>query len=372
MLISKGYDLTNKEVVFVDGDRYTTDGKKWVYIPKKPYEYSPYGSVFKYSHDVSPAKNALGAKGCIDCHSNKSHFFFGKVMKIPFDKNANPVFEPQYKLIGYNGNPRQHKGIVGIFSVSFKWFTIIVLLGLFIHIILDFTARIREKNKLDREIEGEYQRFNSNFLAQHLLLVISVVLLTISGIFLWCTRYPGSYTATHISALCGGLDFWRVVHRIGGIILIIAAIYHIIYSIVCADGRKDFIEMLPKKKDFKDFGKNLMWFLGISKERPRFGRFSYFEKFDYWAVYWGCVIMIGTGVFMWFPDILKRIFPDITYKVFDVLKEIHAHEAYLAILAIFIWHIYNVHFRPGRFPGVKTWITGRLSLKEKELEHPLE
>lgn len=102
MLKKKGESLEKKTVVFVDGDRYTSDGSTWTDIPKKPFEYSPYGSVFKYSHDVCPAKNALGAKGCTDCHSFDSPFFTQPVMTRPFDENARPSYEPNAKLLGFS------------------------------------------------------------------------------------------------------------------------------------------------------------------------------------------------------------------------------------------------------------------------------
>lgn len=102
MLETKGEILDGREVVFVDGDRYTSDGNTWTDIPKKPYEYSPYGSVFKYSHDISPAKNALGANGCKDCHAFNSPFFSQPVMTRPFDENARASYEPNAKLLGFS------------------------------------------------------------------------------------------------------------------------------------------------------------------------------------------------------------------------------------------------------------------------------
>jgi thiosulfate reductase cytochrome b subunit len=375
MLEKKGESLHGRQVVFVAGDRYTTDGKTWTNIPKKPYEYSPYGSVFKYSHDICPAKNALGAKGCADCHSDKSDFFFAKVMKQPFDGKGKPTYEPQYRLMGFDGHPRRYTGIAGATAAFFKWLTIVVLAGLFIHILLDFIGRRREIKKahgIDTQLTGAYQRFNTNFLAQHLLLVASVILLSVSGIFLWGLRYPGAHWAAALTGMAGGIDFWRLVHRVGGLILIFACFYHLLYCIVHPEGRRDFLLMLPRTKDFVDLSKNLAWFVGRAKERPRFGRFAYFEKFDYWAVFWGCVIMVGTGLAMWFPEIVKLLVPGINAQGFDAFKEAHAHEALLAVAALFIWHVYNIHFRPGRFPGSLTWMHGRMSRTEKEQEHPEE
>jgi hypothetical protein len=117
---------------------------------------------------------------------------------------------------------------------------------------------------------------------------------------------------------------------------------------------------------------NLRFFLGASDRRPAFGRFTYFEKFDYWAVFWGCAIMIGTGLALWFHGLVRTVVPRIPVSAFDVFKEAHAHEAVLAFLAVVIWHAYNVHLGAGRFPWNWAWIHGRVRREELEAEHPLD
>ncbi len=100
MLKVKGKLPEGSKVVFVNGNRYTIDGIKWEKIPKKPYEYSPYGSVFKFSHDITPAKNALGANGCTDCHSFNASFWGKPVMTIPFDAKGKAHYESNFKFLG--------------------------------------------------------------------------------------------------------------------------------------------------------------------------------------------------------------------------------------------------------------------------------
>lgn len=250
-----------------------------------------------------------------------------------------------------------------------------VLAGLFIHIILDFFARLRlrRSEKLaETAAEKTVQRFNTHYLTQHLLLIINVLLMVISSIFLWGLRYSGATWAASLTGALGGVDFWRLVHRAGALVLILTSIYHLIYSLVHPDGRRDFKQMIPTGKDFRDFGQNMLWFIGARPERPQFGRFSYFEKFDYWAVFWGCAIMIVSGLALWVPEIFRLIIPSASPAFFEAMKEAHSHEAMLAVLAIFIWHIYNVHFRPDRFPGTFFWVHGRMSQKEITSEHPLD
>jgi cytochrome b subunit of formate dehydrogenase len=167
----------------------------------------------------------------------------------------------------------------------------------------------------------------------------------------------------------GGIDNSTYLHRIAATGLIFVSLWHLVYIIAFRSGRRDFILMIPTPKDFTDFIQMMKYYMGKSDKKPQFGRFSYVEKFDYWAVYWGCVIMIGTGALLWSSEITFSMFPKYIY---DIAKEVHSDEALLATLAIVIWHFYNVHFNPDRFPGSTVWLHGRLTEHEMLEEHPLE
>jgi len=219
----------------------------------------------------------------------------------------------------------------------------------------------------------EMQRFGLYFRLQHILMVVSVTILVITAIPLWCSRYPFSELAAGIIDFCGGLESVRVVHHWAGFMLIFAFAFHVLYVLVHPGGRRDFLLMLPRRKDFNDLDQNVRYFLGKSDNRPRFGRFSYFEKFDYWAVFWGCIIMIGTGFIMLYPQAVAAFLPQTwTNTVFAVAREAHYHEAILAALALFTWHVFNVHLRPEKFPGSMVWWHGKITREEQEREHPLE
>jgi len=216
-------------------------------------------------------------------------------------------------------------------------------------------------------------RFPLHFRIQHLLLIISVTLLVLTAIPLGCTRYPFAGWPAGVIDRFGGLEAVRTIHHWAGFLLIFTFAYHLLYILIHPDGRRDFLLMLPTKKDFADLCQNLRYFSGKSGETPRFGRFAYFEKFDYWAVFWGCIIMIGTGVIMLYPQAVPAFLsPTWTNKAFGVAREAHYHEAILAALALFAWHVFNVHFKPGKFPGSLVWWHGRIAKEEQEKEHPLE
>jgi formate dehydrogenase subunit gamma len=224
-------------------------------------------------------------------------------------------------------------------------------------------ARKRE----ERHEEGEmFQRFNRNFRFQHMVMFTSVILLIITGMPL---KFPDFVLSRWVITFWGGIKNSTIVHRIGAGMLIYFMVHHLFYTVLTRDGRRDFWLLIPNLQDAKDVRQNIRHFLGKTPEKPRFGRFSYIEKFDYWAVYWGCIIMIGSGLFLWFETDVLRFLPKYTL---DVAHEMHSDEALLATLAIVIWHFYNVHFNPDRFPGTLLWWHGQLSEHEMKEEHPLE
>jgi len=236
----------------------------------------------------------------------------------------------------------------------------------------EITRKIGELRRLERERrkikerEESFVRFSWNVRIQHLVLFISVIILIITGLPL---KFHEATWAEWIMGLLGGIRVSRLLHRIAATGLIGVGIYHLFYLAFSKEGRYNFRELLPRPKDFTDFLHMVQYFLGLRNDRPRFGRFSYVEKFDYWAVYWGMVIMIGSGLLLWFEEISLRIFPKF---VIDIAKEAHSDEALLATLAIIIWHFYNAHLNPSKFPMNMTMFTGRISKYEMMEEHPLE
>ena len=227
--------------------------------------------------------------------------------------------------------------------------------------------RREEKRREKLHEEGEmFQRFNKNFRFQHMVMFTSVILLIITGMPI---KFPDFVLSRYLVNLWGGIHNSTMVHRFGAGMLIYFMVHHLFYTVFSRQGRRDFVLLIPTPKDARDAVQNIRHFLGKSPDKPRFGRFSYIEKFDYWAVYWGCVIMIGSGLFLWFEGIVLKYFPK---YVLDVAHEMHSDEAMLATLAIVIWHFYNVHFNPDRFPGTLLWWHGQISEHEMKEEHPLE
>jgi cytochrome b subunit of formate dehydrogenase len=126
--------------------------------------------------------------------------------------------------------------------------------------------------------------------------------------------------------------------------------------------------MLVRGKDFRDLLGNFGYYLGISKARPKFARFGYAEKAEYWAVLWGTLIMGLTGLMIWFK---LGIFAFLPRWAIDVALSIHFYEAVLATLAIVVWHFYHVIFDPDVYPVNFAFLDGRVSAEHYREEHGL-
>jgi formate dehydrogenase subunit gamma len=214
--------------------------------------------------------------------------------------------------------------------------------------------------------EGSVERLSLHLRIQHMILFASTITLIVTGLPI---KFHDAAVSAFLIHLMGGPQVTRIIHRIGAIGLTFIGAYHIFYTMAFESGRRDFGLLIPKLQDAKDFFHQIGYFLGLRKDRPLFGRFSYIEKFDSWAVYWGMVVMITSGYILWFKVLAINQFGK---SIYDIAMEAHSDEALLATLAIVVWHFYNVHFNPKRFPGSLTWWNGRMGVEEFREEHPLE
>jgi cytochrome b subunit of formate dehydrogenase len=142
-------------------------------------------------------------------------------------------------------------------------------------------------------------------------------------------------------------------------------IWHMIY-LTTLRGRKFLGDMLPVRLDFKFFLERILYNLKLREHTPRLKRFSYVEKAEYWALVWGTVVMIFTGLMLWFDNWFIQYFPK---GVLDVALVIHYWEAWLATLAILVWHLYSTVFNPSVYPMNPSWLTGTMPDKMYEHEH---
>jgi cytochrome b subunit of formate dehydrogenase len=215
---------------------------------------------------------------------------------------------------------------------------------------------------------GLYVRMSLSERLQHVLLASSFILLVITGFML---KYPEAWWVATLRDIVGkGLfDMRGLVHRIAAVIMVGDSLYHLYYISFTERGRTILRDIWFRKKDFVDMKQMLLYNLGLRSERPQFDRFNYIEKSEYWALMWGTIVMTVTGIVLWFENQFMGRFS----KLFvDVNETIHYYEAWLAFLAIVVWHIYYVVFNPDVYPMNFSWITGKLTEEEMEHEHPLE
>ncbi len=232
-----------------------------------------------------------------------------------------------------------------------------------------------------------FLRMNLPERLQHILLIVSFLLLILTGLPLVFHQLPilKSIFASPQSFYVRG-----ILHRVAAVILIVDIVWHIIYSVFTGRGRDNFKELMPRWKDARDALQQFGYNLGLTRflhkrgvarrffERrpfwlfespPRYGRYNFIEKFEYLSVAWGSLIMIVSGFFMWNVELSLRLFP---LWIHDIFIIVHGYEAILAFLAIIIWHMYNVHLNPEVFPMSKIWLNGKITGHELRTLHPLE
>jgi formate dehydrogenase gamma subunit len=198
---------------------------------------------------------------------------------------------------------------------------------------------------------------------QHALLAGSFIILAVTGFAL---KFPDSWLAR---ALGSSEPFRRWAHRVAGIVLLLVGAYHLAYLLVSKEGRRLVCDLFPVKKDLADVLAAIRYLIGLSKEKPKIGRFGYAEKMEYWAVVWGTIIMGATGLAIWFKMDVTRFLPR---WLVDVGLTIHYYEAILACLAILVWHFYHVIFDPDVYPlNLACW-DGKVSEHWQQEEHSLE
>lgn len=215
-------------------------------------------------------------------------------------------------------------------------------------------------------------RFNPYHRILHIVMAVSFMGLVLSGMPL---KYAHAPWAAWLMKLLGGSLAAGLIHRICGAITFgyfAAHITYLFYAIVLVRRlRFNFIgpeSMIPRLKDVADIVNNIKWFLGRGPA-PQFDKYTYWEKFDYWAVFWG-VGMIGvSGLFLWFPEFFSRFLPGWSFNIATI---IHSDEALLASGFIFTIHFFNTHMRPEKFPLDPVIFTGSLTLEELKHERPLE
>ena len=217
----------------------------------------------------------------------------------------------------------------------------------------------------------QYQRFGPVWRLAHLVFALSVMTLVLTGMAVF---FADSAWAKVVMAAFGSPKVAALVHRTAAAMMLGIFFVHLVYLLVRI-GRnwRTFqwfgpVSLVPGWQDLKDIIAMFQWFLG-RRPRPQFDRWTYWEKFDYWAVFWGMAIIGGSGMMLAFPGLTASVLPG---WMFNVATIVHGEEAVLAAVFLFTVHFFNNHFRPDKFPLDTVMFTGAVPLEEFRLEHGLE
>ena len=238
---------------------------------------------------------------------------------------------------------------------------IFVIIGLMVlHWVIDLMRHLR----LLLRSRPQIQRMTLNEVWQHTFLMVTFIALVISGFAL---RFSESWLTMLFFGWDGGFEWRGVVHRISAVFFMVTVLWHAVYLFTSRRGRAVLADMMPSADDFVHFWKRILYNLGRRRKSPRFNRFSYVEKAEYWALIWGSVIMVITGLLLWFDNWFIQY---LTKGVLDVSLVIHYYEAWLATLAIFVWHLYSTVFSPHVYPMNPSWLNGMMPEEMYRHEHP--
>ena len=222
------------------------------------------------------------------------------------------------------------------------------------------------------ELESRYYtRFTPSQRALHVILMLTFLGLAATGLPL---RFSSAAWSVALAKLVGGFAAVLFFHKLCAVILTIAFLAHVVDIAYRLIAKKQYWmlwgpnSMVPNLKDLKDLIGQMRWFLFLGP-KPKYDRFTYWQKLDYWGVFWGMAIIGISGYAMWFSRLFARLFPG---SWLNIAIFIHGEEALLATGYIFVVHFFNEHLRPGHFPMDVTVFTGSQKEEEFREAHPEE
>ncbi|MBF0218281.1 MAG: cytochrome C [Gammaproteobacteria bacterium] len=323
---------------------------------------------------------------CYDCHgSHELKAIDDPTSKVHQDNRLETCRscheDAPEGFLGFHahGNADDFERYPGIY-ITAKFMNALII-GVFIffwtHVVLWFFREFRDRQQgkgYIPPIQGEtvyFRRFTVSWRIIHLLFAMSTMTLVLTGSTL---LFSHTAWAKFVMAMLGGPQIEAIIHRTAATIWLTVFFVHFAVAIVniIRSGKKfrwfGPTSMVPNWQDLRDVIAMFRWFFGKA-ERPHFDRWSYWQKFDYWAPFWGAGVIGLSGIMLFYPTLTATILPG---WMFNIATIIHAEEALLATIFLFTVHFFNAHFRPDKFPMSTTIFTGSIPLDEFKHEHKLE
>ncbi len=336
-------------------------------------------------HGKADDLGMFGGATCADCHTPHKN--------LPADNPESSVhpdniletcgschegITPSFATFDPHNDPSNPDDI---FEVYVVW---VFMTGLLISVIAFFAIHdtlwlqrslvgvLRGEFKHEHGASGKYvRRFSRGNMRIHVVIITTFLLLALTGLPL---KFHDANWAQQLVNILGGVDSTRFLHRVGAIGTFGYAVFHLAELFIRWAIRREPgmfwgpNSLVPQPKDFSDLFANIRYYFYLG-ERPAGDRWTYFEKFDYLAVFWGIIIIGVSGLFLWFPDFFTNFLPGWTLNAAYV---IHSDEALLATSFIFVFHFFHTHLRPESFPMDLVIFTGKISLERFKSERPLE
>ena len=214
-----------------------------------------------------------------------------------------------------------------------------------------------------------YQRWNLQHRLQHGTLAISMFGLLFSGLAI---KFHYTAWAQGMFKLMGGFHNNLILHKSSATLLVIVSVWHLVYLLIgWAKERSHPLTwaMMPGINDLRDVVHQMLFLLNLRKTGPQFDRYTYLEKFEYLAIFWGMLVMGLSGFSLWFPEFFGGFLPR---TFIDAFRIVHANEAVVALISLAFGHFFTVHFAPGVFPSSSVWYNGQISIEHLAEEHPAE
>ena len=343
-------------------------------------------TFFDTYHGKVSRLGSEGAAKCYDCHGTHDI--------LPPDNPRSTLSHDNVVATCAKCHPGAHRQFAGYLTHATHhdpdkypflfyafWFMTSLLVGTMTFAILHTLAwlwrllRTRDKWVQHKQAPAErlYLRFTRVHRIMHLVMLLSFFTLALTGMTL---KFSYMGWAVVLSRVLGGFDTMGILHRLAAVTLIALFAFHLRQIwLAKKDSGKGWIAYIFGKDtlmfnltDLKQIWESIKWFFGRGP-RPHYGRFTYWEKFDYFAVFWGVFVIGSTGLVLWFPEFFTRFLPGWSVNVATI---IHSDEALLAVAFIFTIHFFNTHFRPDKFPMDPVIFTGRVPLEELKHDKPGE